>query len=89
LGAWRDELSPELAATLTTEQKGVLAQLEQQLANACRESVSNRWTERAMRQSDGVRQARWLARAALVRFGWCLELPAQDIRPLFRAACYA
>lgn len=79
LRSWRRELPAELAATLTPEQEDVLAQLERQLARTCREPVSPRWTERAMRRSAGVREARRLARAALLRFGWWLELPAHDL----------
>lgn len=87
LRAWRRELPVELAATLNPGQEHVLAQLERQLVNACRERTSPLWTDRAMRQSEGCRQARRLAREALLKFGWFLEVPPRESLYSLPARC--
>lgn len=88
LSAWRRDLPIELAATLTPPQERVLVQLEHHLAQACRRSPSPLWSEMTMRQSARWRQARRLAREALLSFGWLLELPAPEFgHSLFAAGC--
>ena len=87
LRAWRRELPVELATTLNLNQERVLAQLERHLADACRERTSPFWTDRAMRQSQGCRQARRMAREALLKFGWVLEVPPQEALYSLPARC--
>lgn len=78
LATWCQQLPARLKAMLTSEQERVLAQLEQQLVHTCSESAAPMWTDLAMYQSEGLRQSRWLARVALIRFGWLLELPDRE-----------
>lgn len=78
LSDWRRELPADLAAVLTPDQDRALQRLEEHLAHACRNPDSSPWNEINVRQSERWRHARRLARAALLSFGWRLELPAPE-----------
>ena len=85
LSAWRRGLRARPAVTLTTDQERILAQLDHHLAQVCLEPSSPLWRDLVMRQSEGWRQARCLARQALVHFGWLLEVPPLESAREFSA----
>lgn len=65
----------EAGEVLTPEQVKLLADLDRLLAEVCRRSSARPCSELALRRSADWRQVRYLARLALLRFGWTLELP--------------
>jgi hypothetical protein len=67
------------SGALTPRQASVLAQLDRRLAGVRQQSNSPLCTELAMRQSDDWREVRRMAREALLRFYWTLDLPPRDL----------
>jgi hypothetical protein len=67
------------SGALTPGQASVLAQLDRRLAEVGQQSDLALRTELAMRQSDDWREVRRMAREALLRFHWTLELPPRDL----------
>lgn len=65
----------EAGNALTPEQVKLLADLDRLLVELYRRSPTALCSELALRRSADWRQVRCLARAALLRFGWTLELP--------------
>lgn len=76
----------EVDEVLTTEQVKALVRLENRLVLLCHESSSPLCSELAMRKSSEWRQVRTMAREALIRFRWSLELPSVRGHPLSGAA---
>ena len=69
----------EAGEALTAEQIALLAQLDQRLARVQQQTQAPLCSELAMRQSADWRQVRNMAREALVRFHWTLELPPEEV----------
>ena len=69
----------QLGGELMPEQVRTLARLDEQLARLRRESSPPLCSELAMRQSGDWRQVRRMAREALVRFSWTLEVPPAEV----------
>ena len=64
-----------LCDQLTGDQGLILTQLEQRLRLLIRSGQKPAWQETALRSSAEWRQIRGLARRALTRFDWPLEVP--------------
>jgi hypothetical protein len=75
-----DAVHTHAAGELMAEQAKALARLEDQLARVRQASPSRLCSELAMRESSDWRLVRMMAREALVRFGWRLEIPVGDGR---------
>lgn len=74
----------EVDEALTLEQAKTLARLENRLDRLCHEASLSLCSELAMRKSSDWRQVRTMAREALVRFSWTLELPPRELMAVFR-----
>ena len=68
----------ETGGALTPEQATTLAELDNRLARVRQQSQAPLCSELAMRQSADWRQVRKIARQALVRFSWTLEVPPRE-----------
>ena len=74
--AARHAVQAEADDVLTPAQVRLLADLDGLLAEVHRRTPARLCSELALRRSDDWRQVRYLSRAALLGFGWPLELPS-------------
>ena len=72
---WRQTAGKELKERLTAEQAQVLARLDGELLALSDCPEEPEWSDLALRRCVGWRRIRCLAREALIRFNWPLDLP--------------
>jgi hypothetical protein len=72
---WQEKVRHELNESLTREQVEILNRLDRKLLMLSGSPRKPVWSDVALRQSPEWRQVRALAREALARFAWPLEMP--------------
>lgn len=75
--ACHQALCADVGHRLTPQQANALTRLDNRLLQLCRQSPAPLCSEVSLRKSPEWREVRMTARAALVRFGWRLEVPAR------------
>ncbi|HRQ41674.1 MAG TPA: hypothetical protein PLD25_27450 [Chloroflexota bacterium] len=72
---WQSKARGELKESLTGEQAEALNRLDRKLLMLSGSRFKPTWTDAALRQSLEWRQVREMAREALAKFGWPLDVP--------------
>ena len=72
---WQQTARCELNESLTGEQVEILNRLDQKLLRLSGSRFKPAWTELSLRQSRDWREIRAMAREALVKFRWPLDVP--------------
>lgn len=72
---WQAKARGEMQEDLTGEQAEVLNRLDRKLLMLSGSRQKPAWSDAALRQSVEWRQVRTLAREALSKFGWPLDVP--------------
>ena len=72
---WQAKARRELADGLTCEQVEILSRLDRKLLILSGSRYKPTWSDEALRQSAEWRQVREIAREALAKFGWPLDVP--------------
>lgn len=72
---WQQKARQELSDCLSMEQVEVLNRLDRKLLTLSGSRQKPVWSETALRQSSDWRQVRDMAREALTKFNWPLDVP--------------
>ncbi len=72
---WQERVRWELSGSLSREQVEVLNRLDRKLLTLSGSRQKPAWTDAALRRSAEWRQVREVAREALAKFNWSLEIP--------------
>ncbi len=72
---WQAKARGEMQEDLTGEQVEVLNRLDKKLLLLSGSRFKPAWSDAALRQSAEWRQVRAMAREALAKFGWPLDVP--------------
>jgi hypothetical protein len=72
---WQQKVRRELSDSLTSDQVEILNRLDRQLLTLSGSRHKPVWSDSALRQSKEWRQIRQMAREALAKFDWPLDVP--------------